>query len=76
MRKEVERKKYCSIHLLFQFFEMLLGKFNFFPYSKIKKIFESAEYFLYRVPVSCYSELYTLLLLNPLEYQGFHMCSF
>lgn len=56
------------------FFEMLLRKFNFFPYSQVKQIFESAEYFLFRMHVTCYSVLWTLMFLSPQEYQGVCMC--
>lgn len=55
-------------------FEMLQRQFNFFPHSKVKQIFDSAEYLPFRTHVTCYSVLWTPMFLNPLEYQGVHMC--
>lgn len=66
-----ERQKDWSIQLQVSFFEMLLGKFNFFPHSKVKQIFESQN--ISFTECLCYSELCALLLLDPLEHQGVHM---
>lgn len=55
-------------------FEMLQRKFNFSPNLKVKQIFDSAEYLLFRTHVTCYSALWTPMFLNPLEYQDVCMC--